>query len=408
MIIGFDASRAFISNRSGTENYSYQLLINLARLDQTNNYHIFLRPPTTLESAKATFSWPSNFKLILLPYPRFWTQFGLAKQTFIDPLDVLFIPAHTVPLIRKPGLKTVMTVHDLGAEFLPQAHQVKQRLYLKMMTDFQLKSATHLIAVSKSTKKDIIQKVGVPEKNISVIYEGYNQELFKAKPDRDNTILKQFELEKNNYFLFVGTIQPRKNLVRVIEAYAIFLGVTGASVRGDAEESSQASTAYSPKANEDAPETPKRQDPSHIVPQLVLVGSKGWLSDEIYELPKKLGIQNKVKLLGYVPDEKLPVLYSNALAFVFPSLYEGFGLPILEAFASSCPVLTSNTSSLPEVAGKAALLVNPESVEEIAHGMEKIMDQKLRTKLIQEGKKQLQKFSWEKCARETLKILENA
>lgn len=381
MIIGFDASRAFADKKTGTENYSYQLLLHLSKIDHKNHYKVFLRPEKGVAGAgKARqdpeILWPDNFEFITIPYPRLWTQAGLAKQTFKESLDILFIPSHTLPLIRKPGLKTVVAVHDLGAEYLPQTHQLKQKLYLNFMTHHQLKSATHLIAVSKATKEDLIKKAKINPDKITVIYEGYDKTAFKPqKTDELNNILKYYDLESNNYFLFVGTIQPRKNLERLIRAYAKFL---------------------------------ERQDPeqAETKPKLILAGSKGWLADEIYELPKKLGIEHLVKFLGYVPDKNLPALYNGAIALLFPSLFEGFGLPVLEAMACKCPVLTSNVSSLPEVAGNSALLINPNLDEEIAQGINKLFfDQTLRNKLKKLGIAQARKFSWEKCAKKTLETL---
>jgi len=379
MIIGFDGSRAFNKNRTGTENYSYQLLLHLAKIDIENHYLVYIRPGSSVNSN----NWPDNFKFITIPFPRLWTQAGLALQTFKDHLDVLFIPSHTLPLIHKPGLTTILTVHDLGAEYLPTMHQLKQRLYLKLMTDYQIKSASHLIAVSNATKQDLIKKVGVPKNKISVVYEGFNKELFEAvSSSKQKEVLIKYGLEENNYFLFVGTIQPRKNLERLIRAYSQFLDTRGPA----------ASDLLIFRSSD--------------LPVLVLVGSKGWLSDEIYELPKRLGVENQVKFLGYVPDKDLPALYSNAIAFTFPSLFEGFGLPILEAFANHCPVLTSNISSMPEVAGDAALLVDPYLVESISQGLEKLhQNPTLRNNLVKLGLKQIQKFSWEKAARETLEIL---
>ncbi len=139
--------------------------------------------------------------------------------------------------------------------------------------------------------------------------------------------------------------------------------------------------------------------------KLVIAGSKGWLSDEIYKLPKKLGIEDRVKFLGYVPEKELPSLYSGAIALVFPSLFEGFGLPILEAQACGCPVLTSSISSMPEVAGKAAIYVNPTSIEDIIRGMERLQVTGYRLQLIKKGVENIKRFSWEKCASETLKVL---
>lgn len=350
MIIGFDGSRAFSKNRSGTENYSFQLLKAFSKIDHKNQYIIYLRlQGLTLRS------WPDNFKFENLNFKYLWTQVGLALQTFKDNLDVLFVPAHTLPIIRKLGLKTVVTVHDLGSQYLPQMHQLKQRLYLSFMQKRQLQGATKIIAVSKATKEDLVRKIGIDPQKISVIYEGFDKRLFKY-----------YNLKPKNYYLFIGTVQPRKNLERVIRA-----------------------VSYT-KAN------------------LVIAGQKGWLSDEIYKLPKKLGIENRVKFLGYVPDEKLPKLYSGAIALVFPSLFEGFGLPILEAQACGCPVITSNVSSMPEIAGKGAILVNPYSVDDIKNAMLKLsMNHELKTKLTKLGLENIKRFSWEKCARETLEVLES-
>ncbi len=394
MIIGFDGSRAFTDKKTGTENYSFQLLKALSKIDSHNNYIIYTRSGVNIGK-----NWPNNFQFSIVNFQFLWTQIGLAKQTFQDKLDVLFIPAHTSPLIHKPGLKTVVTVHDLGAEYLPKMHQLKQQLYLKYITKYQLRSATKLIAVSKATKEDLLKKAGVDEKKIEVVYEGFDKKLFKPTiPDVLVTSLRQ-------YYLFVGTIQPRKNLERLIRAFS--------SVILNEAKRSEGSLA---NAN-----SPNKLGDSSLIAQndkikLVIVGSKGWLSEDIYKLPKKLGIEERVKFLGYVPDEKMPALYSNAIALVFPSLFEGFGLPILEAQACGCPVITSNASSMPEIAGKGAILVDPLSVKDIMEGMERLQAfgseaqarrvTGYRLQLIKKGFENIKRFSWEKCARETLKVLE--
>lgn len=361
MVIGYDGSRVFTANRSGTENYSYQLLKALAKIDKQNNYIVYTRPFIN-DTAVALMKFPGSFKVVEIPWPRFWTQGGLAQQTFKDPLDVLFVPAHTLPLIRKPGLKTVVTVHDLGSEYLPSMHQLKQRIYLSFMQRKQLKGTTKIIAVSNATKMDLVKRVEISPKKIEVVYEGFDKKLFKpvnhAKRGKVDTLA-------DNYFLFVGTVQPRKNLERVIRAFGVLCNNLN----------------------------------------LVIAGSKGWLSEEIYGLPKKLGIEKRVKFLGYVSDKDLQALYSGAIALVFPSLFEGFGLPILEAQACGCPVITSNISSMPEVAGKGAILVDPYNVDEIANAMIEVMDEKVRSKLIEAGFENIKRFSWEKCARETLEVL---
>lgn len=348
MVIGYDGSRAFSLNRTGTENYSYQLIKALAKIDKRNKYLVFVR------NRVLTNEFPDNFHFIIINWSRLWTQGGLAVKTFQQELDVLFIPAHTLPIIRKPGLKIIVTVHDLGSEYLPKMHQLKQRIYLSFIQRYQLKTATKIIAVSKATKEDLVKKVSIDPKKIVVIYEGIDREKFKV--DTKAASLK-------HYYLFVGTIQPRKNLERLMQAFS---NTTGAN--------------------------------------LVIAGLKGWLSEEIYTLPKKLGIEKRVKFLGRVEDKDLPALYSGALALVFPSLFEGFGLPILEAQACGCPVITSNISSMPEVAGDGALYVNPDSIEDIIRGIREIGG--IREKLIKNGFENVKRFSWEKCAKETLKVLE--
>lgn len=379
MTIGFDGSRAFSRSRTGTENYAYQLLKALSKIDTENKYLIYLRG-----GVKTNDNWPKNFIFKRINLPRLWTQLGLAACTFTDSLDLLFIPSHTLPLIRKPGLNTVMTVHDLGSEYLPGMHQIKQRLYLDFITRFQLKTATKLIAVSKSTKLDLVKKVGIEAKKVEVIYEGINN-FHAVNDDIERAVLKSLDIERKKYFLFVGTVQPRKNLIRLIKAYKGFLEIM---------------ENYHPRTTRFAKASARQANY-----KLVIAGSKGWLSEDIYALPKKIGLEKDVLFTGRVNDAELAVLYKNTLALTYPSLFEGFGLPILEAYSAGIPVLTSNISSMPEVAGKGAILVRPDQTTDIIGAMIKLAtDSKLRDNLVKEGKKQLEKFSWEKCARETLKV----
>lgn len=366
-LIGIDGSEAFTKNRTGVENYAYEIIKHLSLIDKKNRYIIYLDPRVNTVEGE----WPKNFQFKKLNYKIAWTQIGLGLQTFKDHLDLLFIPSHTLPVIKRSSLKSIVTVHDLGAEYLPSLHQLKQRLYLSFMTNHQLKNATKIIAVSNATKKDIIKKVGIKSERINIVYEGFNTNLKRQTFDTERYVLKHLDIEKKRFFLFVGTVQPRKNLINLIKAYNQF----------------SKNKIY--------------------IPKLVIAGAKGWLSDEIYALPTKLGIEEKVKFLGRVDNRTLSALYSSALALTYPSLFEGFGLPILEAFNFKLPVITSNTSSMPEVAGDAAVLVNPNSVEDIARALENIeKNKKLRDILVEKGKLQVKKFSWRKAAQETLAIFE--
>jgi glycosyltransferase involved in cell wall biosynthesis len=213
----------------------------------------------------------------------------------------------------------------------------------------------------------------VPENKIVVTYPGIKFEIRNSKSEtnskfkmQNSKFLKTKYGIEGDYVLFVGTLQPRKNIARLIEAFSRIKDNT----------------------------------------QLVVVGKKGWLYEEILEAPKKFGVQDRVKFLDFVPDEDLPLFYQNALCFVLPSLYEGFGLPVLEAMKYGCPVITSNVSSLPEAGGDAALYFNPEDISDIAANLRLMITKpQLRKELIKKGFEQIKKFSWEKTARETLKTL---
>lgn len=363
MKIGIDASRIALEERTGTENYTAKLIDKIKELDRSNKYVLYFnKTPKYFEISQ------QNVSTRVIPMARFWTQFRLAVECLVNPPDILFVPAHTIPVIRWPRLKTIVTVHDLGAEFLAQYHQFPQKLYLNWSTEFVARHATHLIAVSEATKKDLIKQMKVDPKRITVVPEAVEQSLFyKREANEIMQVKKELGITKP-YLLFVGTIQPRKNLLKLIEA-------------------------FSKLENKDL--------------ELVLAGKPGWLFEEIYEAPKKFRVDDRVKFVGYVKDDQLPALYSGAEVFVFPSLYEGFGLPILEAMSCSTPVLTSNVSCMPEVAGGNAVVINPNKTSEITAGIERLLkDKSLRQKLSESGRNWAGNFTWERAAEETIKVFE--
>lgn len=365
MVIGFDASRAFVTERTGTENYSYYLLRALVTIDRENQYYVYTGK-VSRELRVGQDEWPSNFRFVEIPLKKLWTQIGLAYRTWIDRLDLLFVPAHTLPVFKKPGLKTIVTIHDLGYEYLPSYHQFPQKYYLNWSTVYASGHSAKLIAVSKATKNDLISKLKCNPHKIEVIYEGVEAGKYQRKYEalRVKYVLEKYAIN-GNYLLSVGTIQPRKNYKRLIEAFT--------KISNSME--------------------------------LVIVGKKGWMWEEIIETPKKYGLQKKVKFLEYILDDDLIILYQNARCLVQPSLFEGFGLPILEAMASGCPVVTSNRSSLPEVVGDAGILVDPYNIDSIIDGIHKIIsDQNLRDVLIAKGKNRVKEFAWEKAASRTLAL----
>jgi len=365
MHIGIDASRTTLPQLTGTEYYSLHLIRALARIDSFNRYTLYYNdPPHKLLGG-------TNFSNRIVPARRLWTQVRLAAECLLHHPDVLFVPAHTIPIIRHHKMKTVVTIHDLGAEYLPQYHQFPQKLYLNRSTEFVARYATQIIAVSQSTKNDIMKKFGTDPDRISVVYEGVDHDRFK--PIHDSKVIKavcsKYSIP-DNFILFVGTIQPRKNLLTLIDAFSHLV----------------------------------RQN-DRLKLQLVLAGKKGWLSDGIYGRPSELGTENRVRFLDYVEENDLPHLYNAASVFILPSHYEGFGLPLLEAMACGCPVIASNSSSLPElIPSKQQLFetLSSESLSKLISTM--LIDRTFREKSIMLGIEKAKQFTWEKCAQETLAI----
>lgn len=362
MLIGIDASRAFVEKRTGTENYSYYLIRELAKLDKKNQYKLYLKTSQNID-----FDLPANFWKKTIPWPRLWTQAGLAFECLLAPPDLLFIPAHTLPVIRRSSLPTIVTIHGLEYRYLPGYYRFPQKLYLTRSTEYAVSAATHIIAVSKWTKRELVRRLGVDSSKVSVIYEGVDAKYAKLSAKNAKRVKRKYKI-KGDYILFVGTIQPRKNLVRLIEAFA-------------------------------------RLSDSKI--SLILAGSLGWMYDKILAAPGRFGVGDRVRFLGFVPDKDLPSLYSDALVFCLPSLVEGFGLPVLEAMASGTPVLAARAGALPELVGEAGLLVNPKKTDEIAEALQLLVENpELREGLREKGYRQVKKFSWQKTAKETVKVFE--
>lgn len=412
LVIGIDASRAFVPEPAGPEYYSWHLIKNISKLDKTNHYVLYLRP-----GQKANFRLPKNFEVKVIPLPYLWTQLGLALETILSPPDVLFIPAHTLPFLTRffrPALPTVVTIHGLEGKFLPQTGWFLSHIYRNWSISWAIRLAHRLVAVSTDTKRDIIKTFKLPEsraKDIKVIHEGVDYSRFALTKNAKRKTKKIKEVKEKygisgNYVLFVGTVQPRKNLIRLIKAFALLLKkVEKEREREDGLQSSfiqrlQFSNRRLPKTAHQGLEI------NHSSLTLVVAGKLGWLYEKILIAPKRFGIENKVKFTGRVDDQDLPALYWGAKAFAFPSLTEGFGLPILEAQAAGIPVIAAKTGAIPEVARSGALFVNPKSAEDIRKGLLKIMtDKKLRRELVRKGRKNARKFSWELAAYNTLNFL---
>ena len=371
LLIGIDASRALRARRTGTERYSTEIIHHLLALPQAAQHRWRLYtdspPPLGIFPTRTPGAATDNVEIRVLAAPRLWTHLALRRQLVRHPPDVVFVPAHVLPWPARRLPPSVVTVHDLGYRHFPDSHGTAQRRYLAWGTRWSAQAARRVIAISQATAQDLVRFDAINPAKIRVIYEAAGPPVASDRP----LISEVADLPP--YALFVSTIQPRKNVARLIQAYAFLV------------------------KNESIPW------------ELVLGGGKGWLSDSLYRLAGELGVADRVHFLGYVADEDLPGLYAQARFFCYPSLHEGFGLPVLEAQSYGVPVMTSNNSALPEVAGDAALLVDPTDVDAIADAMLRLsQDEELRQRLIAAGYENVKRFSWDKAARETLAVLEEA
>lgn len=364
MLIGVDASRATVARRTGTEGYSLQLIRALLELGSEHRFRLYFRRPPVAD----LFPAAPNVEQRVMPSPRLWTHVRLAAELTRHRTDILFVPAHVLPFVF-PG-PAVVTIHDLGYRSFPRAHPALSRLYLDWTTRWNARRARCVVADSEATRRDLVAHYRVDPRRIMVAYPGYDSNL---RPVRDPAALAAARERygiKGKYLLYIGTLQPRKNLVLLIDVLT---------------------------------SVPDLDPPL----QLVLAGSPGWLAGPILERAQRAG--STVVTPGYVRHEDKAALLSGAAAFLYPSLYEGFGFPVLEAMACGTPVICSDTSSLPEVAGGAALLVDPLDVAGLAAAIQRVLsDHPFRADLIQRGFANLQRFSWQQCARQVLTAIEQA
>jgi glycosyltransferase involved in cell wall biosynthesis len=308
----------------------------------------------------------------------------LIKEIFSIPdtlrksdLDVLHFPEYhhdfLIPFFTNKVPK-IVTIHDLTPLILPETHGTRFRLWWRWKFTLKLvkNRIDHVIAVSESTKNDCINYLDIPKEKITVIHNAVD-DIFKPLIDKqkiENHLKKEYNID-HPFILFVGTLEGRKNVPQLINAFYEV----------------------------------KKMGLNH---KLILVGMKGWKSEPIFEAIEKLGLKDEIIFPGYIPTSDLVKLYNVADVFVYPSLYEGFGLPPLEAMSCGCPVITSNTSSLPEVVGDAGILVDPHDTDGLAKAIYEVLsDNELRNQLVENSLERAKMFSWEKVAQETWKVYEN-
>ena len=360
MKIGLDGNEANTENRVGSGKYSYELIKQFSN-DTKYEFEVFLKQNPLSDLPKES----KNFKYKVFGPKFMWTQFALPLHlTFGKKPDVFFSMSHYGP--RFSPVPYVITIFDLSYLHYPGLFNKNDLHKLANWTKYSIRGAKHIFAISKSTKEDIVKNYAVDPGKITVTYIGYDLKLFKPQSkDKIEKVKKIYKI-KGDYLIFVGTLQPRKNIVKLIEAF---------------------------------------EKITHPL-QLVIVGKRGWLYDSIFQKVKDLDLKKRIIFTDYVPDDDLPPLICGAKAYVLPSLWEGFGIPVVEAQACGVPVVVSNVSSLPEVIGDSGILVDPEKVDSIADGIKKALSEETRIILVKKGLENVKRFSWEKCAKETLKVLE--
>lgn len=377
MRIGIDYTAA-VRQGAGIGRYARQLVHALTELDAENEYVLLMagagvrKSDSSLEAVAGrtnvrTVNLPISDRTMVILWHRL--RLPLWVELVCGALDIFHSPDFALPPVGRA--RTVLTVHDLSFMRVPQCSDRRLRSYLLQVVPTSVRRADVVLADSECTRQDVIELLGVDPTHMEVVYPGVEQ---RFRPVQDVHVLdavrKRYDLPVR-FVLGLGTLQPRKNFDRLIRAYARLKKDTRSKV------------------------------------QLVIAGGPGWMYEGIFRQVEELGVQDMVCFPGYVADEDLPTLYTLADLFVFPSLYEGFGLPPLEAMACGTPVVTSNVSSLPEVVGDAALLVDPLDVAALAEAMQRVLiDADLRNKMIRQGQERARRFTWSEAARKLLGVYE--
>jgi len=369
MHIGIDAFEANIKDKVGMGNYADNLIRAIADIDTQHSYSLYLRRPrrTEFEVGKENFHYVSLRSFS----PRtFWTQCRLPLELFCSRPHVLHIPAgQKIPWYRP--CPTIVTIHDLAFLKFKDYFQRGVRWRSTFFTEHAARHADRIIAISQATKNDIIEAYHINEQRVDVIYHGVGKEFRPVEKNARVDSIKAKYAIQYPYVLFIGVLQPRKNISRLIRAFSRIL--------------------------------PRYQGKL----QLVIAGNKGWLYEDIFRTVRACNIEDRVVFTGYVPKGEVMLLLNGACLFVLPSLYEGFGMPLLEAMACGTPVITSNISSMPEVVGEAGLLCDPYDEDAIAGRMNDVLAHgTLRDELSRKGLQRAKCFSWKRAAEKTKALYE--
>lgn len=364
MKIGIDA-RSLFGTPTGVGRYLSNLLHQICKLDTQNTYRLY-----TDRSLNVPIITHPHFsqKSLTLPFAQnyfTWNHFRLPPELLRHPVDLFHFPFYTMPLIR--NYKSIVTIHDITYEVHPEWYSWKGLIAMRYFSRYAAKHADKILTVSYATKYDLLKYYQIPESRITVIYHGVENR-FRLMTDQTaiEAMKASYDITAPQVILYVGSIHTRRNIEQLLRAYSLV----------------------------------HKTDPDV---QLLIVGKREYPYLDLTTLMNELALQKNVMIAGYVNESDLPVLYNLADLFIYPSSYEGFGLPPLEAMACGTPVITSNNSSLPEVVGDAAILIDPHNIQEMTEAMSLALhDSGLRRDMVTKGFAQAAKFSWTQTARETL------
>lgn len=360
--IGIDGSRIGQQRSTGTENYSSEIAKHLFDLDLPVRWRLYLNEP---KSSDADRSWSQLVETRPIAAPRIWTHGRLSMEMMRHRPDLLFVPAHVVPIIH-PG--SVVTIHDLGYLTYPEMHSDRQRRMLDLSTRWSARVARHIIVPSAATKSDLVRAYGIEGQKITVVHHGVSARFGAVTPAIVHDVRQRLELN-GPYVLSVGTIQPRKNLEVLGEAMALL------------------------------------RDRGHYC-TLVIAGKRGWMADRVLDRLYAFGLGDRLRIVDYVSDHDLPALYTGTACYVQPSLFEGFGLPVVEAMSSAVPVLVSSTSCLPEIAGDGADVFDPIDAEQLCSAIYDIVSSPQRTRaMASRALMRSRSFSWHRAAEQAASVL---
>jgi glycosyltransferase involved in cell wall biosynthesis len=354
---------------AGNESYATNLIEALAEIDTANRYTLYVTKREAVERFAAR--WPHVSVRLTLPHtPLLRIPLTLSAELRRRPVDLLHVQYTSPPLAP---CAVVATIHDLSFEHLPETFKRRSRAQLRLTVRRTARQASAVIAPSEFSRRDLVETYHLPAERVSVTPLAAAPHFAPVKDEGERQRVRELYRIRPDYILAVGAIQPRKNLVRLVEAYADL----------------------------------RHRRPQAKLPQLVLVGKRGWLYRETLNAARRHSLDGDIHFAGYVPESDLPALYTDALCFVYPSYFEGFGLPPLEAMQCGAPVIAGNRTSLPEVVGEAGLLVDPFDREAIAFGLSRLIDDRgLREELRARGLERSRSFNWRETARLTLEVYE--